>query len=369
METVRPVEYTNGRLCLIDQRRLPAELVRRECPTYEDVAEAIEDMTVRGAPAIGITAAYGLAIGAYALATGASFGRPGVPGGGTGAEATELYLASLEGIAERFKRTRPTAVNLFWAIHRLMKVAEAQASRGPIGISVALLEEAKAIADEDVAANHRMGDHGRDLIPGGATVLTHCNAGALATGGFGTALGVIRAAVAQGKKIEVLADETRPLFQGARLTAWELAQDGIPVTVITDNMSGYMMQKKRVDVCIVGADRIARNGDTANKIGTYSLAVLAQAHGLPFYVAAPASTIDMGLADGSGIVIEERKAEEVTTIGGTIVAPPGVKVANPAFDVTPARLITAIITDRGVVRQPLADNLEALFGKGAEGAR
>ncbi len=362
MEPIQPVRYKDGRLHLIDQRRLPAELVTRECSTYEEVAEAIEDMTVRGAPAIGITAAYGLAMGAKALAVGATFGRPGVPGGTSGAAATELYLASLEGIAERFRRTRPTAVNLFWAVGRLMVVARAQAARGPVGISVALLAEAEAIAAEDVAMNRRIGENGKVLIPDGATVLTHCNAGALATGGFGTALGVIRAAFDEGKKIQVLADETRPLLQGARLTAWELSRDGIPVTIITDSMAGYMMQQRRVDVVIVGADRIAANGDTANKIGTYSLAVLAHEHGLPFYVAAPSSTIDLDLADGRGITIEERRADEVTKIGQAIVAPPGVKVANPAFDVSPARYISAIITDRGVVRPPYEANLRAVFG-------
>ncbi|MHB0884770.1 MAG: S-methyl-5-thioribose-1-phosphate isomerase [Bacillota bacterium] len=362
MEPVQPILYKDGRLALIDQRRLPLELVTVECETYEDVAKAIEDMAVRGAPAIGIAAAYGVAMGAKALATGATFSRPGVPGGTSGAAATELFLGALEGIGERLKRTRPTAVNLFWAVARMMRVANAQASRGPMGISVALFEEAKAIAEEDVAMNRRLGDFGQALIADSATILTHCNAGALATGGFGTALGVVRAAVAAGKQVQVLADETRPLLQGARLTAWELSQEGIPVTLITDSMAGHMMQQKRVDVVIVGADRIAANGDTANKIGTYSLAVLAKEHGLPFYIAAPSSTIDLSLADGKGIVIEERRAEEVTTIGQTVIAPSGVKVANPAFDVTPARLITAIITDRGVVKPPYHDNLRVLFG-------
>jgi len=361
MEPIRPVRYQGGRLILIDQRRLPLELVTMECETYEEVARAIEEMTVRGAPAIGIAAAYGLAMGAKALATGAVFAPPGVPGGTTGTAATELFLGALQGVAERFKRTRPTAKNLFWAVDRMMGVATAQAARGPMGISVALFEEAEAIANEDVEMNRRIGDYGQGLIADGATVLTHCNAGALATGGFGTALGVIRAAVAAGKRVHVLADETRPLLQGARLTTWELSQEGIPVTLITDSMAGYMMQQNKVDLIIVGADRIAANGDTANKIGTYSLAVLAREHDLPFYVAAPCSTIDLELNDGSRIIIEERRAEEVTHIGQTVIAPVGIRVANPAFDVTPARYITGIITDRGVVRPPYQENLGRLF--------
>ena len=332
---VPTVEWKNGIVRLLDQSRLPEHVEFLDCKDYRAVADAIRELKVRGAPAIGVTAALGVALGAQALT------------------ATEFpaFAQALLPICDHLAATRPTAVNLFWAIDRMKtKLASLSAQAVP-AVKAALLAEAQAILEEDIALCKAMGRHGAELIANGQTVLTHCNAGALATAGYGTALGVIRAAWEQGKKIQVIADETRPVLQGARLTAWELMQDKIPVTLITDNMAGPLMRQGKIQLCVVGADRIAANGDVANKIGTYSVAVLARAHGIPFYVAAPYSTIDLKTKTGADIPIEQRNALEVTTIHGSHpVAPAGVAVYNPAFDVTPAELITGIITERGVFK-------------------
>ncbi|MBI3450804.1 MAG: S-methyl-5-thioribose-1-phosphate isomerase [Acidobacteria bacterium] len=341
----KTIEWSDDGVVMIDQRRLPGEEIYVTLRTPEEVAEAIRNMTIRGAPAIGCAAAMGLALAAR--------------------RAEEMrdkdFEAAFEAAVKLIGATRPTAVNLFWAIARMRAVyhQNRDGNDGP-AIAALLVEEAKRIRREDEAMNRRMGEFGAGLMPDDGQVLTHCNAGALATGGFGTALGVIRAAVARGKKIRVLADETRPLLQGARLTAWELMHDGIPTTLITDNMAGHFMQKGQVASVIVGADRIAANGDTANKIGTYSVAILAKEHAIPFYVAAPFSTLDMNVATGEGIPIEERQGAEVTHLGGVAVSPRGAAVHNPAFDVTPAKYITAIITDRGVARAPFEVSLKAL---------
>ena len=316
--SVEPIRWKNGRLELLDQRLLPDEERYVACRTAAEVATAIREMVVRGAPAIGCSAAFGVVL---------SGGSP---------ESYELLAKS-----------RPTAVNLFWALERMKKAKDLKA-------------EAEAIFAEDLATNRKMGEIGAKLVPAGARVMTHCNAGALATAGYGTALGVIRSA--KNKNISVIASETRPYLQGARLTAWECVQEGIPCTLITDNMAGHLISRGEVDLVIVGADRIAANGDTANKIGTYPLAVLARRHGLPFYVAAPLSTFDPAIADGSAIPIEERAPEEVTGYRGTRWAPHGVKVRNPAFDVTPAELITGIICERGVALAPYRESIAALRG-------
>ncbi|HJT21364.1 MAG TPA: S-methyl-5-thioribose-1-phosphate isomerase [Nitrospira sp.] len=332
---VPTVEWHNGAVRLLDQSRLPQHVEYLECRTVEAVAQAIVDLKVRGAPAIGVTAAMGVALGAQSIAT----------------EHSDVFLKEVRAIGERLAATRPTAVNLFWAIDRMMRKLEDLRGQPIASIKAALIAESQAIHDEDIALCKTMGRHGAGLIKDGQTVLTHCNAGALATAGYGTALGVIRAACEQGKKIQVVADETRPVLQGARLTAWELMQDHIPVTLITDNMAGALMRQGRIDICIVGADRIAANGDVANKIGTYSVAVLARAHNIPFYVAAPYSTIDLRTKSGDEIAIEQRTPGEVTTIHGSHpIAPDGVPVLNPAFDVTPAALISGIITERGVIK-------------------
>jgi methylthioribose-1-phosphate isomerase len=330
---------------MIDQRRLPGEEVYLHCRDHAEVARAIRDMAVRGAPAIGVAAALGIALGVR----------------NTKAERDELR-ATFDGICRDMAATRPTAVNLFWAIDRMRRRFEAEQARGGAALREGLLEEAQAIEDEDVAACRRIGDLGADLIPEQARVLTHCNAGALATAGYGTALGVIRSAARQGKIKNVLADETRPYLQGARLTAWELARDGIPTTLIADNMAGHLMARGEVDAVVVGADRIAANGDVANKIGTYTVAVLARENGVPFYVAAPVSTIDLRTPSGDSITIEERPADEVTHHGGRRLAPEGVAVRNPAFDVTPHRYVTAIVCERGVARPPYAESLARLAG-------
>lgn len=337
---MKTVEWTDGVVRLIDQTRLPLDLVIVECRTHLEVAEAIKKMQVRGAPAIGVAAAFGLALGA------------------TSSEAVthgEL-MAHLSEAADTLRRTRPTAVNLFWALD-LMNRAAAEAGDDVEAVKVALVRRAVAMAEDDERRNRRMGEFGAGLIDDGDTVLTHCNAGSLATVGFGTALGVLRAAHRQGKRIQVFADETRPLLQGARLTAWELSQEGIPTTLITDNMAGHFMSRGKIDKVIVGADRIAANGDVANKIGTYSVAVLARENGIPFYVAAPTSTIDLNLASGNGIPIEERDPNEVVTVNGRRVAPEGIAVANPAFDVTPGRYVSAIVTEQGVLRPPFEKGL------------
>ncbi|HET8799029.1 MAG TPA: S-methyl-5-thioribose-1-phosphate isomerase [Thermoanaerobaculia bacterium] len=321
---VTPLQWNGNVLRLLDQRLLPGEERWIECRTASEVADAIRTMVVRGAPAIGVSAAFGMAMAKR---------------GGEDVRAAAKVL----------KEARPTAVNLAWAVDRMLRCDGNWTA------------EAERILEEDVEGNRRLGRHGAELLGASATILTHCNAGALATGGYGTALGVIRAAVESGRRIAVFAGETRPYLQGARLTAWELQKDGIDVTLITDNMSGHFFQQGKFDAVVVGADRIAANGDSANKIGTYTVAVLAQAHGVPFYIAAPVSTIDPQCPNGAAIPIEERSAEEVVEIGGIRVAPEGIQVRHPAFDVTPARLITAIITDRGVLRPPYEEAIRNVF--------
>jgi len=342
---VPTVEWQDGEVVLIDQRRLPAEQVMIRCRDHSQVAAAIRDMAIRGAPAIGVAAALGIALGVR----------------NTAAEGPALR-AEFDRICEELAATRPTAVNLFWAIARMRSRFEAEHARGGAALRQALLDEARALQAEDLAACRRMGDIGAELIPDRARLLTHCNAGALATAGYGTALGVIRSAARQGKVANVFADETRPYLQGARLTAWELAQDGIATTLIADSMAGHLMARGEVDAVIVGADRIAANGDVANKIGTYTVAVLARENSLPFYVAAPVSTIDLATPSGAEIPIEERGAEEVTHHGGRRMAPEGVAVRNPAFDVTPHRYVSAIITERGIAREPFVETLARLVG-------
>ncbi len=342
------VDWTSaGTVRLIDQTRLPGEEVYIECRTIEEVAEAIRRMKVRGAPAIGVTAAMGLALGAQTIQ----------------AEAFKDFSRALEGMAALLSRTRPTAVNLAWGLRRLLELAKKSRDLSVSEIKAALVTEARKIREEDIQNNRAMGLHGQSLIPDPARILTHCNAGGLATAGYGTAVGVIRAAAEAGKRIMVWVDETRPLLQGARLTAWELVKTGIPATLIADNMAGSLMGRGQVDVVVVGADRIARNGDVANKIGTYSVALLARAHGIPFYVAAPISTLDLSLSDGSQIPIEERAPEEVTHHAGRRLAPEGVRVVNPAFDVTPASCVDAIITERGIARPPYDVSLPRLAGE------
>lgn len=346
---VETIQWTPEGVVMVDQRRLPAETAYVTCRTYEEVAEAIRSMVIRGAPAIGVAAAMGVALGVL-HSDGSSL------------------PAALEKICATLASTRPTAVNLFWALDRMKRLALALEHRPIEEIRARLVEEAQRIKAEDIAVCRAIGRHGAALIPDGATVMTHCNAGALATAGYGTALGVIRAAVESGKQVRVYAGETRPFLQGARLTAWELQQDGIPTTLITDNMAGYFLRGGRIGCVIVGADRIARNGDVANKIGTYSLAVLAKENGVPFYVAAPISTLDLRLASGDAIPIEERPPEEVTHIFGVAVAPQGVGAANPAFDVTPHRFVTAIVTEHGVARPPYEESLAQLASVPPEAA-
>ena len=348
----KTIEWTDDGVRMIDQTKLPREEVYLTCRDYREVAEAIRSMVIRGAPAIGVAAAMGVALGVK---------------NSQATTVTELR-AEFDRIAETISRTRPTAVNLFWAVDRMRRVFE-ELLAGPLpdaeklaAVKSRLVEEAQGVLAEDVAINRAMGRHGAALLPDAGTVLTHCNAGALATGGYGTALGVIRAAVAAGKKLQVFADETRPFLQGARLTAWELMQDGIPVTLITDNMAGHFMKQGEIKAVIVGADRIAANGDVANKIGTYSVAVLAQVHGIPFYVAAPISTLDLRLASGDLIPIEERSSTEVTQLAGISIAPANVVARHPAFDVTPHRYVTAIVTERGVARPPFTESLRTLAG-------
>ena len=333
---ITPVRWQGDRLILLDQTRLPGEEVERECTSWEDVALAIRTLVVRGAPAIGVAAAFGVALAARA----------------SRADAFDALLGDLEAAIKGLAATRPTAVNLFWALDRMKRVAIAERQAPLPALRARLLAEAQAILEEDVAANRAMGRHGVALVPNAARILTHCNAGALATAGYGTALGVIRAAHAQGKVARVWVDETRPVMQGSRLTAWELVREGIPHRLIADVVAASLMARGEVDLIVTGADRIAANGDTANKIGTYSLAVLAQHHRVPFYVAAPFSTIDAALPSGEHIPIEERDAAEVRKVGAQQLAPAESPVFNPAFDVTPAALIDAIITERGVFRPP-----------------
>ena len=341
---IQTLEWTESGVVFIDQTKLPIEEVYVTCTTHQQVADVIRNMVVRGAPAIGVAAAMGIALGVKNSTT----------------ENTADLKKDFDQICEIIRQTRPTAVNLFWAIRRMREKFETLRSRPIAQIQQALIEEAQRMHAEDIAANQAMGRHGAALMPSSGGVLTHCNAGALATAGYGTALGVIRAAVEQGKKIHVYADETRPFLQGSRLTAWELMKDGIPTTVISDNMAGAMMQQGKIGAIVVGADRIAANGDVANKIGTYTVAVLAKEHGIPFYVAAPISTVDLDTPDGSKIPIEQRDAREVTHIAGKQMVPDGVLIENPAFDVTPARYITAIITERGIARAPYEESLSQL---------
>jgi len=342
---MNPTEWLGDRIRIIDQTRLPHEEVFLELADYRDVIEAIKTLRIRGAPDIGVAAAYGLVVGAQRIEAGSK------------AE----FLASLRSVSEALASSRPTAVNLFWALERMNRAA--QRGEDVEQIKAALVAEAKGIDAENDEANRRLSEFGAELIHDGFTILTHCNAGSLATAGYGTALGVIKMAKEQGKRVSVYADETRPLLQGARLTTWELMKDGIPVTLITDSMAGHFMKKGDIDCAIVGADRIAANGDVANKIGTYSVAVLATENAIPFYVAAPVSTIDFSLASGDDIPIEERRADEVTHVLGVRIAPEGVPAANPAFDVTPHRYVTAIITEAGVSREPYTETLRQPSGK------
>jgi methylthioribose-1-phosphate isomerase len=341
---IKTLEWTSHGVRFIDQTRLPMEEVFVTCSTYQEVATAIREMIVRGAPAIGVAAAMGIALGVKH----------------SSAPDIATLRSELGQICRIMGQTRPTAVNLFWAIRRMQQTFEAAAQHGVHQVKITLAAEAQKMLVEDIAANEAMGRHGATLMPSSGGVLTHCNAGALATCGYGTALGVIRSAIDSGKKLHVFADETRPFLQGSRLTAWELMKDGIQTTLIADNMAGAMMRQGKIKAVIVGADSIAANGDVANKIGTYSVAVLAKEHGIPFYVAAPWSTVDMNMPDGEGIPIEQRSAREVTHHAGKQVAPEGVLVENPAFDVTPNKYLTAIITERGVAKTPFADSLKEL---------
>ena len=336
----KPIEWLGNRVKILDQTKLPHEEVYLELAYYQDIASAIVEMKVRGAPAIGILGAYGVALGALKIE----------------AVSRDKFLDMFSVITQSLVATRPTAKNLFWAVDRMQQVA--QSGKDVDQIKQVLVEEAIKIHAEEAEATMRLSQLGAELIRDGFTILTHCNAGVLATAGYGTALGVIEQAHKQGKKIEVLADETRPLLQGARLTTWELKKADIPVTLITDSMAGYFMKQGKVDCVIVGADRITANGDTANKIGTYSLAVLAKENGIPFYVAAPTTTVDLSLVSGDEIPIEQRNPTEVTHIQGVSLVPDGIQAANPAFDVTPHRYITAIITEMGIIKEPYAEGVK-----------
>jgi len=344
---IRTIEWAGNAVVMLDQRLLPGQEIYNSYTDYRQVADAIRSMVIRGAPAIGVAAAMGIALGVQ----------------NAKARTAEELEPEFARICEAIASTRPTAINLFWAVARMRRVFTRARAGGLDAVRSALVAEAQAMHREDVEANRAIGLYGQELIPARARVLTHCNAGALATAGYGTALGVIRAAVEAGKAVEVYADETRPFLQGARLTAWELHKDDIPVTVITDNMAGYFLSQGLIDCVIVGADRIAANGDVANKIGTYAVAVLAKESGVPFFVAAPLSTLDLTTPDGSLIPIEERDPEEVRSVLGSRVVPEGVGIRNPAFDVTPNRYVSAIITERGIARPPFAASLRALAGK------
>ncbi len=339
------IKWNGNSVSILDQRKLPLKEEYNEYSDYRLIAQAIIDMETRGAPAIGITAAMGIALAAKKSKT----------------SKIDDFKSEMAEILEVFANTRPTAVNLFAAINRMEILLKKRSDMG--AIKKALEKEALAIYEEDIAANKKMGKNGAVFIQDGDTVMTHCNAGALATGGYGTALGVIRAAVEEGKNIEVIACETRPYLQGARLTTWELHKDKIPVTLITDNMSGHFMKEGKIDKIVVGADRIARNGDTANKIGTYSHSVLAKEHGIPFYIAAPLSTLDPDTASGKDIIIEERSIDEVAFVGREQIAPEGIKILNPAFDVTPAENIAAIITEEGVIEKPGGKGIMEIYDK------
>ncbi|MEA3345937.1 MAG: S-methyl-5-thioribose-1-phosphate isomerase [Chloroflexota bacterium] len=343
---MRTVEWDQGCVKLIDQRRLPQEYIIQSFCDYQGVARAIREMYIRGAPAIGAAAAFGMALAAR----------------NSSASSPAELLGDLQQAAQLLRATRPTAVNLSWAVERMLRRAQQMTAGADVSsITDALLHEAQALADEDVETNKLIGTHGAEVVPKGARILTHCNAGSLATVDYGTALGVVRAAHDQGKVTRVFVDETRPRLQGARLTAWELTREGIPMTLIADNAAGHLMRTGQIDLVVVGADRIAANGDVANKIGTYKLAVTSQENGIPLYVAAPTSTIDLSVPTGDDIPIEEREAREVTHISGMRIAPEGVEVYNPAFDVTPHRYVTGVITEKGIIRPPLERNLQRVI--------
>ncbi|MFH1784429.1 MAG: S-methyl-5-thioribose-1-phosphate isomerase [bacterium] len=344
---VETIMWKGGLVYILDQKKLPQKKVYIKCSRYQQVADAIIRMNIRGAPAIGVGAAMGIALGMKKLSV---------------SNKTDFFIR-LDKIGKDFATTRPTAVNLFWAIDRMAKCARKHEKKSISTIKELLIKEAIAIYHEDIAANRKMGEYGAKLIPKNAHILTHCNAGALATAGYGTALGVIRKAHSQGKNIKVFVDETRPFLQGARLTAWELKEEKIPFTLITDNMSGYFMYQGKINAVIVGADRIAANGDVVNKIGTYTVSVLAKTHGIPFYVAAPVSTFDLTKTSGDEITIEQRKFNEVTHIGNSRITPIGIEVANPAFDVTPHKNVTAIITEKGIIKPPFKKNIAKIIGK------
>ncbi|MBW2072518.1 MAG: S-methyl-5-thioribose-1-phosphate isomerase [Deltaproteobacteria bacterium] len=341
---VPTIFWQEDQVVMIDQRKLPLKESYVVCRSLAQVVAAIRKMVIRGAPAIGVAAAMGLALGASHIPT----------------DNRRTFERRFQQLCERMAAARPTASNLFWAIQRMKKVLGSHPELAVAALKDLLRQEADRLLAEDQALNRQIGHHGQQLIPDGAAVLTHCNAGALATAGYGTALGVIRAAREQGKNIRVFADETRPFLQGSRLTAWELQQENIPVTIIADSSAGYLMNRGQIDLVVVGADRIAANGDAANKIGTYTVAVLARENGVPFYVAAPLSTVDFALASGTDIPIEERDSREVTHVMGKQVAPPGVKALNPAFDVTPHHLIAGIITERGIAREPYSESLAGM---------
>jgi len=345
MDLIKTIEWKDDKIVILDQRQLPLKEVYVTYEDYLGVAQAIKNMVIRGAPAIGVAAAMGVALGAQ----------------GFGVQDFDSFYEKILTVAKRLASTRPTAANLFWALERMKGCAMANKDKPIPEIIELLKQEALNIYREDIESNRKIGKFGHTLLKDGDTVLTHCNAGGLATAGYGTALGIIYSAQDEGKRIHVIADETRPLLQGARLTAWELQKHGIKTTVITDNMAGTLMRQGKINSVIVGADRIAANGDVANKIGTYSVAVLAQKHNVPFYVAAPLSTIDLSIPDGSKIPIEERNPVEVQKIGTLQITPDYVDVINPAFDVTPAELVTAIVTEKGIAKPPYADSIKALF--------
>ena len=344
---IKTVEYIDGVVRMIDQTRLPLEKEFVDCKTIEDVDNAIRTMVVRGAPAIGVSAAMGVSLGAMSIH----------------ANNFDEFYAELDKKCSALAKSRPTAVNLAWGIERMKQVTRDSKHLNIPELKQRLKKEAIDICEEDIASNKAMGDFGQTLIKDGSTILTHCNAGALATAGYGTALGVVRSAFNAGKKVDVLADETRPFLQGARLTVWELMEDNIPVKLITDNMSGFFMRNNQVDVVVVGADRIAGNGDVANKIGTYMVAVMAQKHGIPFYVAAPISTLDLSLSSGEEIPIEQRSENEVASFNDKRITPEGASVAHPAFDITPNDLVAAIITDKGIAKPPYTTSLKQLAGQ------
>jgi methylthioribose-1-phosphate isomerase len=344
---MKTIEWKDGKVFLIDQRKLPLKYEIINCSSYQEVAEAIKKMKIRGAPAIGVAAAFGIALAAYSSKAGTH----------------EEFIQDMENAKNCLALTRPTAINLFWALERMMNLINIKKDVDLFKLKDIILQEAENIAREDIETNKAMGRYGASLIKDGDNILTHCNAGALATVDHGTALGVIRTAFKEGKKIHVYVDETRPVLQGARLTAWELTQEKIPFTLITDNMAGFLMYRKKVNLIIVGADRIARNGDVVNKIGTYSLSVLARENKIPFYVAAPISTVDVSLKSGKEIPIEERNPKEVTQILGKQITPVGVKVFNPAFDLTPHGYVDAIITEKGIIRKPFEKNIKLVVSR------